>query len=78
MANPHPLWQEVLFALMVPPIMAMLFAVLARGWAGAVAGVLGRRVSETTRKEQAWEFWLVLWGTYAAELGMFVYFRILR
>jgi len=73
-----PLWEQLLLVLLMPPAMAFFFAVLARGWAGAVAGLLGTRVSDTTRKEQAWEFWFVLWACYAVAIGMFIYGHVIR
>lgn len=68
-----PLWEQVLVVALTPPIMAALVAILNRGWAGAVAGVLGRKASETTKKEQVWEFWFVLIVLYLGLTGMFVY-----
>lgn len=71
-----PVWVQLVFIAVGPPIMALLFAVLSRGWAGAVAGILGRRVSGTTKREQAWEFWFVLLTCYAVAIGVMVYAHV--
>lgn len=78
MTGPLALWQQLLLIVLAPPILATLAAVMNRGWAGAVAAVLGTKVSDTTRKEQAWEFWFVLWSCYAVMIGMFIYAHVFR
>ena len=78
MSAPLSLWQQVLLIALAPPVVAVIAAVMMHGWAGAVAAVLGRRVSETTKNEQSWEFWFVLWGGYAVMIGMFFYAHLFR
>ncbi len=78
MQGASPLWVQLLTVAIGPPIMATLVAVMSRGWAGTVAGVLGTKVSDTTRKEQAWEFWFVLWGCYVLGIGILVYAHLWR
>lgn len=78
MRNASPLSEQLLIIAVGPPVMAALIAILNRGWARAVAGVLGIGVSETTKREQVWEFWLSLWAMYVIGIGMFVYAHLRR
>ena len=70
MANASPLWQQALFFLLAPPIMALLIRLLSRGWANIVQG---SNVSEKTIKRQRLEFWVVLIFMYVMLTCIFGY-----
>ena len=70
MAEASPLWQQALFFLIAPPIMALLIRLLSRGWANIVQG---GNVSEKTIKRQKLEFWVVLCFMYVMLFCIFVY-----
>jgi hypothetical protein len=70
MANASPLWQQALFFLLAPPIMALLIRLLSRGWANIVQG---SNVSEKTIKRQRLEFWVVLCFMYVMLACIFGY-----
>ena len=53
MESASPLWQQALFFIFVPPLMALLIRALSRGWANIVQG---GNISEATRKRQNWSF----------------------
>jgi len=50
--------------------MAFLFKFRAAGWAHTVQG---ETLSETTKKRQKLEFWVVLGLLYAIGIGVFIY-----
>jgi hypothetical protein len=65
-SSPHPLWQQIVVLVLVPPVMAGLTWLMMRGWA---MGVQGGTVTERTKKRQKIEFWgmlvafyLIVWG----------------
>jgi hypothetical protein len=68
--NTRPLGEQVLFLLLVPPIIAICCWVASRGLATAIQG---GSVSETTKGRQKREFWAVLAGMYVIAIGMFIY-----
>lgn len=70
MQEASPLWQQILFFLLAPPIMAFLIRLISRGWARTVQG---GRVSEKTATRQRIEFWVVLCFMYVMLLCIFVY-----
>lgn len=70
MAEASPLWQQALFFLLAPPIMALLIRVLSRGWANILQG---GNVSEKTMKRQRLEFWVVLIFMYVMLACIFGY-----
>jgi hypothetical protein len=70
MAEASPLWQQALFFVLAPPIMALLIRVLSRGWANIVQG---GNVSARTAKRQKLEFWGVLCFMYVMLFCIFVY-----
>lgn len=70
MADASPLWQQALFFVLAPPIMAWLIRLLSRGWANIVQG---GEVSEKTVKRQKVEFWVVLCFMYVMLFGIFLY-----
>ncbi len=70
MKSASQLWQQALFFVLAPPIMALLIRVLSRGWAKIVQG---GNVSEKTLKRQRLEFWVVLCFMYVMLFCIFVY-----
>jgi hypothetical protein len=64
------LWEQLAFGLLGPPIMAILFRFMARGWAMTVQG---GTVSNKTVKRQRIEFWGMLIAMYVLVLGEFIY-----
>jgi hypothetical protein len=65
-----PLWEQLVFGLFGPPIMAVIFRFMARGWAMTLQG---GTVSERTKKRQQIEFWGMLIAMYLLVWGMFIY-----
>jgi hypothetical protein len=65
-----PVWEQVLFSAFVPPIIAMLWRLGARGWARTVQG---GTISEKTERRQKKELWILLVVLYAIVIGMFIY-----
>lgn len=55
--QPAPLIEQILIFVVGPPILAGLFWLKARGWAH---NVQGESVSETTKRRQKLEFWVLL------------------
>ena len=70
MADASPLWQQALFVLLAPLVMALLIRLISRGWANIVQG---GKVSEKTVKRQRVEFWVVLCFMYVMLFGIFLY-----
>lgn len=70
MADASPFWQQALFFLIAPPLMALLIHLLSRGWANIVQ--VGK-VSERTVKRQGMQFWVVLCFMYVMLFGIFLY-----
>ena len=70
MGDASPVWQQALFFLLAPPIMALLIRLLSRGWANIVQG---GKVSEKTVKRQKLEFWVVLCFMYVMLFCIFLY-----
>lgn len=70
MQGASPLWQQILFFFFAPPIAALLFRAMIRGWAHIVQG---SKISETTQKRQRAEFWVILVFLYVMLLCIFVY-----
>jgi hypothetical protein len=62
--------EQLLILVAGPPIMAGLIWLLSRGWALTVQGGTS---SQTTRKRQKLEFWVVLVVLYAVGAGIFGY-----
>ena len=65
-----PLGEQIATLIVAPPIIAVLVRIMSHGWAMLVQG---GNVSETTRKRQNWQFWMLLWGGYIIMTGLFVY-----
>jgi hypothetical protein len=65
-----PIPQLILLDLVAPPIIAGIWWVMSRGWAGAVQG---GSTSENTKQRQAKEFWVVLTLLYLMAFGVTMY-----
>ena len=65
-----PLWEQLAIGILGPPIMAVLFRFMARGWAMSVQG---GSVSKETEKRQRIEFWGMLVAMYLSVFGEFIY-----
>jgi len=68
--QPAPLIEQMLIFVLGPPIMAGLFWLKARGWARTVQG---ETVSETTKRRQKMEFWVLLSLGYLLSVSCVVY-----
>ena len=72
-ATEHPsTLGQILFVLVVPPIMTALWWLGSRGWANVVQG---GNVSDRTKRRQKWEFWVVLAVLYVIVAGFALYAR---
>lgn len=65
-----PISQLILLDLIVPPIGAILWRLMAGGWA---VGVQGGNVSEETRRRQWFEFFVLLGLAYLLMFGFTIY-----
>jgi len=75
MEGASPLWQQILFFTLGPPIGSLLVLVMSRGW----ANICERgNVSEETRKFHKRMFWGLLIFTYVMGACIFVYAHFLR
>jgi hypothetical protein len=61
---------QIVFVLVVPPIMAGLWWLGSRGWANVVQG---GNVSDRTKRRQKWEFWVALTLFYVIVGGFALY-----
>ena len=68
--QPAPLIEQILIFVLGPPIMASLFWLRARGWAKTIQG---ESVSETTKRRQKIEFWVLLSLMYLLSVCCGVY-----
>ena len=68
--QPAPLLEQILIFVLGPPIMACLFWLKARGWAETVQGSC---VSDTTKRRQKVEFWVLLLVMYLFSLCCVIY-----
>jgi hypothetical protein len=68
-----PLLQEVIFAIVVPPIITLVWWLGSRGLALTLQG---GAVSEKTRRRQKRRFWVLLALIYAVVFGMLLYARL--
>jgi hypothetical protein len=66
-----PISQIILLDLIVPPIGAVIWRLMAGGWAGVVQG---DKVSEETRGRQWTEFWAILGTGYFIMFGATIYY----
>lgn len=57
LAAAGPIPEQIAILLFGPPITAIVWSFLARGWAYSIQG---GKVSERTKKRQKWEFWILL------------------
>ena len=58
-------WPNIALLLLFPPLGALVWWLLSRGWAHTTQG---DKVSDQTRKRQKWLFWLLLVAAYIAEI----------
>jgi len=66
----HPIGEQILVDLLVPPIGACVWWVMARGWGITVQS---RDVTDDTKKRQKLEFWLVLGIVSVLMFGITIY-----
>jgi hypothetical protein len=64
-----PIQQQILVDLIAPPVGALLWRLMARGWAGARA----EDASEEARRRRSNEFWVVLILGYVLMFGISLY-----
>ena len=69
-----PLWQQALFYILVPPVMACLWYLLARGWTGALGTSNQPRVRGWTRGG----FWILLGAMYVLVAGILIYAHFIK
>ena len=65
-----PLSQFIVLDLVAPPVAAIVWWLMARGWAGVVQG---GKASEETRDRQRTEFWAVLIMSFIVLAGFTIY-----
>jgi hypothetical protein len=66
----YPISQQILVDFVAPPIVAGVFWLMARGWAGSIQ--LGK-VTERSKQRQGLEFWAVLGLGYLLMFGVTIY-----
>lgn len=69
-----PFYQQILLDIVAPPIGAIIWMILSRGWAGVVQ--MGN-VSKMTKDRQRVEFWVVLFALYVIMFGITLYHHFL-
>jgi hypothetical protein len=65
-----PLTQQLLLDLLVPPVGALVWSHMVRGWATAIQGGVG---IAKTRQRQKREFWAILIAAYVIMFGITIY-----
>jgi hypothetical protein len=65
-----PIPEQILGDILIPPALAVIWRITARGWAGVVQGV---EVPEETRTRQKQEFWFLLIAAYVLMFGITIY-----
>jgi hypothetical protein len=75
MSDGSPLQQQILFDILLPPIAAVAFRILARGWAGLAQG---GRISDVTHRRQSREFWIILIVLYLFAATTFIYAHFIK
>jgi hypothetical protein len=63
---------NLLWFILIPPVMACAWWILSRGWA---KGIQGPQVSDRTKKREKLGFWVLLILLYIVSFGMLVYAR---
>ena len=66
----YPLSEQIMYDLLIPPIAAFVWKLMAGGWGSVVQG---GKLSERTRGRQWFEFWVVLALGYALLFGFTIY-----
>jgi hypothetical protein len=62
--------QQIALDLFVPPLGTLVWLLMARGWATIVQG---GAVTETTRRRQRTQLWIVLVAAYVLMFGITIY-----
>ena len=75
MQSPYPIWEQLLIFAIMPPIVSLLFGVLARGWANTVEG---GKVSEKTKTRQRKEVLAMLGSSYIVGTLVFIYVHLFQ
>ena len=75
MQSPYPIWQQLLILGIMPPVVALIFGALARGWARTVQG---GRVSEETSARQRKEVLAMMGAAYIVGFGTFLYVHFVQ
>ncbi len=66
----HPLWQQVLVLVLMPPCVSCLCWLMMRGDATSIQG---SDVSAETKGRQRFEFWVLIALLYLGALFLFIY-----
>jgi hypothetical protein len=61
---------EVALLVMGPPVMAIIFGIMSRGW---ILPVLANTTTERTKAHRKNEFWVAVIVLYVATIGMVLY-----
>lgn len=69
----YPLWFQLAWVIVAPPIGVCLWWLMSRGWATMVQT---GAVSERTKRRQRIEFWALLIGTYVLATVIFAYAKL--
>jgi hypothetical protein len=75
MQSPYLFWEQLLFVLVLSPILSLLCRLLARGWATAVQE---GKASEKTIARQRTEFLAMLISIWAVGFGVIIFVHVLR
>ncbi len=68
-----PLTQQILLDLVIPPLGAAAWSLMARGWAAIAQG---GAISEQTKRRQKREFWGLLIAAYLLMFGITIYAQL--
>ena len=69
-----PIVQQIMLDIFAPPILAIMWWLFSRGWAGTIQG---GEVSQMTKDRQAKGFWIVLITLYVIMFGATTYFNLI-
>jgi len=70
-----PLSEQIFYDLIIPPVGTAIWWLLSRGWA---ATVQGGSVSETTKRRQKIEFFVILIAAYVLMFSITIYGNLTR
>lgn len=65
-----PISEQIMFDVIIPPVGAVLWWMMSRGWARSVQR---GEISEQTRRRQKTEFWVILCLAYLLMFGITLY-----